>query len=86
MFPPPVVLRDEFRVQPSNVEVAVGEVAIMNCSPPLGQPEPNVSWKKNGMLINSTDDHYTVRAIFSTPQTPFSHHWTNETPLKKSEK
>ncbi|XP_041947130.1 roundabout homolog 1 isoform X2 [Alosa sapidissima] len=53
-------LREEFRVQPSDVEVAVDEVAIMNCSPPIGQPEPNVIWKKDGVLINSTDDHYTV--------------------------
>lgn len=53
-------LRNEFRVQPSNVEVALGEVAIINCSPPIGQPEPNVTWKKDGLLLNSSDEHYTV--------------------------
>ncbi|XP_037403459.1 roundabout homolog 1 isoform X2 [Pygocentrus nattereri] len=52
-------LRDEFRVQPSDVDVAVGEVAVMNCSPPVGHPEPNVFWKKDGILINTTDEHYT---------------------------
>ncbi|XP_028839568.1 roundabout homolog 1 isoform X2 [Denticeps clupeoides] len=52
-------LREEFQVQPGNVEVAVGEVAVMNCSPPVGHPEPNVVWKKDGVLINRTDDHYT---------------------------
>ncbi|MCI4388283.1 hypothetical protein PGIGA_G00083880 [Pangasianodon gigas] len=52
-------LREEFRVQPSDVEVAAGEVAMMNCSPPVGHPEPNVTWRKDGILINTTDEHYT---------------------------
>ncbi|KAF4081995.1 hypothetical protein AMELA_G00146710 [Ameiurus melas] len=52
-------LREEFRVQPRDVEAAAGEVAMMNCSPPVGQPEPNITWKKDGILINTTDEHYT---------------------------
>uniref|UniRef100_A0A673JHU5 Roundabout, axon guidance receptor, homolog 4 (Drosophila) n=1 Tax=Sinocyclocheilus rhinocerous TaxID=307959 RepID=A0A673JHU5_9TELE len=52
-------LREEFRVQPSDVEVAVGEVAVMNCSPPVGHPEPNVTWRKDGILINSSNENYT---------------------------
>ncbi|XP_066507367.1 roundabout homolog 4 [Hoplias malabaricus] len=52
-------LRDEFRVQPTDVEVNVGDVAVMNCSPPVGHPEPNISWRKDGISINSTDEHYT---------------------------
>ncbi|KAI4904940.1 hypothetical protein NFI96_000552 [Prochilodus magdalenae] len=57
-------LRDEFRVQPNDVEVAMGEVAVMNCSPPVGHPEPNISWRKDGVLINITDDHYMFSALF----------------------
>ncbi|XP_026856557.2 roundabout homolog 1 isoform X1 [Electrophorus electricus] len=52
-------LRDEFRVHPSDAEVALGEVAVMNCSSPIGYPEPNVTWRKDGVLINSSDEHYT---------------------------
>jgi len=49
-------------VQPSGVEVVVGEVAVMNCSPPVGHPEPNVTWRKDGIPINSSNEHYSVRA------------------------
>ncbi|XP_037323542.2 roundabout homolog 1 isoform X1 [Pungitius pungitius] len=53
------VLQEEFALQPSDVEVAEGEVAVLYCGPPIGHPEPNVIWKKNGFPINSTDHHYT---------------------------
>ncbi|XP_017345303.2 roundabout homolog 1 [Ictalurus punctatus] len=53
------VLREEFHVQPGDVEAAAGEVAMMNCSPPVGHPEPNITWRKDGILINTTDEHYT---------------------------
>ncbi|XP_070699929.1 roundabout homolog 4 [Pempheris klunzingeri] len=53
------VLQDEFSAQPTDVEVAEGEVAVLNCGPPVGHPEPNVVWKKDGFPINSTDQHYT---------------------------
>ncbi|KAM9456262.1 roundabout homolog 4 isoform 2-T2 [Clarias gariepinus] len=52
-------LKEEFRVQPSDVEVAAGEMAVMNCSSPVGHPEPNITWKKDGILVNTTDEHYT---------------------------
>ncbi|KAI3373941.1 hypothetical protein L3Q82_021984 [Scortum barcoo] len=52
-------LREEFTLQPSDVEVAEGEVAVLNCVPPMGHPEPNVVWKKDGLPISSTDHHYT---------------------------
>ncbi|XP_064207151.1 roundabout homolog 1 isoform X3 [Anguilla rostrata] len=53
-------LQDEFRTQPSDTEVALGEMAVMNCTPPAGHPEPNVTWKKDGVPLNSTEERYTV--------------------------
>ncbi|XP_068187864.1 roundabout homolog 4 isoform X2 [Antennarius striatus] len=53
------VLQDAFVVQPSDVEVAEGDVAVLNCVPPVGRPKPNVVWKNNGLPINRTDHHYT---------------------------
>ncbi|KAM9348952.1 roundabout homolog 4 [Symphorus nematophorus] len=53
------VLQEEFSEQPSDVEVAEGEVAVLSCGPPKGHPEPNVMWKKDGLPINSSDHHYT---------------------------
>ncbi|XP_041656512.1 roundabout homolog 1 [Cheilinus undulatus] len=52
-------LQDEFTVQPSDVEVSEGEVAVLKCGPPTGRPEPNVIWKKNGLPIDSMDQDYT---------------------------
>ncbi|XP_077098499.1 roundabout homolog 4 isoform X2 [Siphateles boraxobius] len=52
-------LREEFRVQPSGAEVVIGEVAMMDCSPPVGHPEPNVTWRKDGIPINNSNEHYS---------------------------
>nr|XP_023690610.1 roundabout homolog 4 isoform X1 [Paramormyrops kingsleyae] len=53
-------LRDEFLSQPSNVDVAVGDMAVLNCTPPIGHPEPNVTWKKDGILLSDMDERFTV--------------------------
>lgn len=57
------VLQEEFSVQPSDEEVAEGEVAVLNCGPPIGRPDPNVLWKKDGMSINYSDPSYTVSPL-----------------------
>ncbi|XP_060702920.1 roundabout homolog 1 isoform X1 [Hemiscyllium ocellatum] len=53
-------LRDDFRLQPSDVVVALGEQAEIQCLPPRGYPEPTVTWKKNGAPLNVKDDRYRI--------------------------
>ncbi|XP_061659521.1 roundabout homolog 1 isoform X2 [Syngnathoides biaculeatus] len=52
-------LQEAFTVEPSDVEVAEGEVAVLNCAPPLGYPDPNIKWRQDGLPINYTDFHFT---------------------------
>lgn len=59
-----VVLRDDFRQTPSDVVVAAGEPAVMECIPPRGHPEPTISWKKNSIRISDKDERITVRQRF----------------------
>ncbi|XP_060753757.1 roundabout homolog 1 isoform X3 [Neoarius graeffei] len=55
------ILRDEFRQNPSDVMVAAGEPAVMECQPPRGHPEPTISWKKDGMNVDDRDERITIR-------------------------
>ncbi|KAF4799286.1 hypothetical protein TURU_056404 [Turdus rufiventris] len=54
-------LRDDFRQNPSDVMVAVGEPAVMECQPPRGHPEPTISWKKDGTPLDDKDERITIR-------------------------
>ena len=47
------VLREKFRLEPSNVGVAKGGTALLECAPPKGSPTPTIFWKKNGKDINT---------------------------------
>uniref|UniRef100_A0A8B9F6W6 Roundabout guidance receptor 1 n=1 Tax=Amazona collaria TaxID=241587 RepID=A0A8B9F6W6_9PSIT len=55
------ILRDDFRQNPSDVMVAVGEPAVMECQPPRGHPEPTISWKKDGTPLDDRDERITIR-------------------------
>ncbi|XP_032905728.1 roundabout homolog 3 isoform X9 [Amblyraja radiata] len=55
------ILRDEFRQAPSDVVVAAGEPAVMECLPPRGHPEPTISWKKSNVHISDKEERITIR-------------------------
>ncbi|XP_033925525.1 roundabout homolog 4 isoform X2 [Melopsittacus undulatus] len=54
------VLRDNFRLQPSDLVATVGQVLELDCVPPSGHPEPHVTWKKDGVALDSAGDRYVV--------------------------
>uniref|UniRef100_A0A7N6BU83 Roundabout, axon guidance receptor, homolog 2 (Drosophila) n=1 Tax=Anabas testudineus TaxID=64144 RepID=A0A7N6BU83_ANATE len=55
------VLRDDFRQNPQDVVVAVGETASLECQPPRGHPEPTTFWRKDMARLDLKDDRISVR-------------------------
>ncbi|CAG01543.1 unnamed protein product [Tetraodon nigroviridis] len=56
------ILRDDFRQNPVDVMVAVGEPAVLECQPPRGHPEPTISWRRDGANLNDKDERITIRS------------------------
>uniref|UniRef100_A0A8C4E5G7 Roundabout guidance receptor 1 n=1 Tax=Dicentrarchus labrax TaxID=13489 RepID=A0A8C4E5G7_DICLA len=56
------ILRDDFRQNPLDVMVAVGEPAVLECQPPRGHPEPTISWRKDGANLDDRDERITIRS------------------------
>lgn len=66
LFPPPTmclptaVLRDNFRLQPGDLVTTAGQTLELDCVPPLGYPEPYITWKKDGVTLDLVGGRYTV--------------------------
>uniref|UniRef100_A0A668ASC5 Roundabout, axon guidance receptor, homolog 2 (Drosophila) n=1 Tax=Myripristis murdjan TaxID=586833 RepID=A0A668ASC5_9TELE len=55
------LLRDDFRQNPQDAVVAVGEPASLECQPPRGHPEPTTYWRKDKARLDLKDDRIMVR-------------------------
>ena len=62
-FLPISVLRDEFRVSPSSTSVVLDGTVTLQCQPPRGTPQPQVSARCQGRVIVYIDAVYAFNPI-----------------------
>ncbi|XP_062870656.1 roundabout homolog 2-like [Trichomycterus rosablanca] len=55
-------LRDDFRQNPQDAVISVGESATLECQAPRGHPEPTIFWRKDKARLDLKDDRITIRA------------------------
>lgn len=52
-------LNQNFQLEPQNLSLPAGQIAIFHCLPPRGTPTPRIYWKKDDQI---------VRAVFNRVQ------------------
>lgn len=57
------VLREDFRLEPQNTIVTQGDMALLECAPPKGIPEPIIIWKKNGQILDTENGSKRIRIV-----------------------
>ena len=55
-LPPRTDLQPDFRLLPEPTRAVLGETATLHCQAPRGQPEPDVTWRRNGLPIAWDDE------------------------------
>ncbi|XP_067654889.1 hemicentin-1-like isoform X2 [Haliotis asinina] len=55
-------LENAFMVEPQNTEVMAGRTAVFECVPPLGGPDPQVYWTKDGQRVDTSNENYELVA------------------------
>ncbi|CAB4060483.1 ROBO2 [Lepeophtheirus salmonis] len=51
------VLREDFRLNPMDTIVAEGDIGVIKCWPPKGNPKPSVKWTKNGDILDTSQSN-----------------------------
>nr|XP_040563510.1 roundabout homolog 2-like [Lepeophtheirus salmonis] len=51
------VLREDFRLKPMDTIVAEGDIGVIKCWPPKGNPKPSVKWTKNGDILDTSQSN-----------------------------
>ncbi|XP_033103703.1 netrin receptor UNC5B-b-like [Anneissia japonica] len=55
-------LRRQFEQEPLGISLPVETGTELLCRPPLGVPEPNVYWEKDGQQVDLSEAHYILRS------------------------
>lgn len=49
-------LQPDFRLLPESTRAVLGEAATLHCQAPRGQPEAQVTWRRNGLPLSWDDE------------------------------
>lgn len=47
------MLDHNFQIEPQNLSLPAGQMAIFHCSAPRGTPTPRVFWKKDDQIVRA---------------------------------